>query len=106
MDRKHIGNPKDHTFFWRDFKGYKIKDVYPQARKLFLSKVLQYIKERLLDAKYACGFLFNIIGSHPLEFKANKHLLQKPQRRRNWRPRKTQKNQTEKRKWILPIEGR
>ncbi|PAL62525.1 hypothetical protein CEJ83_21040, partial [Acinetobacter baumannii] len=33
------------------------QDVYPQARKLFLSKVHQYIKERLLDAKYACGFL-------------------------------------------------
>ncbi|XP_058112575.1 sister chromatid cohesion protein PDS5 homolog A-like [Magnolia sinica] len=52
-----------------------MQDVYPQARKLFLSKVLQYIKERLLDAKYACGFSFNITGSHPLEFIEDKHNL-------------------------------
>jgi sister-chromatid-cohesion protein PDS5 len=29
-------------------------------RKLFLGKVHQYIKERALDAKYACAFLISI----------------------------------------------
>eukprot|EP00268_Persea_americana_P056177 TRINITY_DN6598_c0_g1_i2.p1 TRINITY_DN6598_c0_g1~~TRINITY_DN6598_c0_g1_i2.p1 ORF type:complete len:1598 (+),score=356.34 TRINITY_DN6598_c0_g1_i2:124-4917(+) len=51
------------------------QDTYPQARKLFLSKVHQYIKERLLDAKYACALLFNVTGSHQPEFKENKHNL-------------------------------
>ncbi|XP_042945591.1 sister chromatid cohesion protein PDS5 homolog B isoform X3 [Carya illinoinensis] len=41
---------------------------FPQAKKQFLGKVYQYIKDRNLDAKYACAFLFNIIGSKPLEF--------------------------------------
>ncbi|URE34813.1 Sister chromatid cohesion protein PDS5 [Musa troglodytarum] len=36
------------------------QDAYPQSRKLFLNKVHQYIKERLLDAKYACAFLLTI----------------------------------------------
>lgn len=36
------------------------QDTYPQVRKLFLNKVHQYIKERLLDAKYASAFLFNL----------------------------------------------
>ncbi|KAG4143844.1 hypothetical protein ERO13_D06G217750v2 [Gossypium hirsutum] len=41
---------------------------FPQARKQFLNKVHQYIKDWLLDAKYACAFLFNIPGSKPLQF--------------------------------------
>ncbi|XP_077217250.1 sister chromatid cohesion protein PDS5 homolog A-like isoform X2 [Tasmannia lanceolata] len=49
--------------------------IYPEARRLFLSKVHQFIKERLLDAKYACAFLFNINGSCPPEFKEAKHNL-------------------------------
>ncbi|XP_068641410.1 sister chromatid cohesion protein PDS5 homolog A-like isoform X2 [Aristolochia californica] len=51
------------------------QDSYPQVRKLFLNKVHQYIKERLLDAKYACAFLFNIIEAQPPEFKEDKHNL-------------------------------
>ncbi|CBI33245.3 unnamed protein product, partial [Vitis vinifera] len=48
---------------------------FPQAKKLFLSKVHQYIKDRLLDAKYACAFSFNIVGSQPSEFEEDKHNL-------------------------------
>ncbi|KAK4802635.1 hypothetical protein SAY86_000838 [Trapa natans] len=35
---------------------------FPQARKVFLSKIHQYIKDRLLDVKYVCAFLFGIDG--------------------------------------------
>ncbi|XP_050288244.1 sister chromatid cohesion protein PDS5 homolog A isoform X1 [Quercus robur] len=45
---------------------------FPQAKKLFLSKVHQYIKDRHLDAKYACAFL---IGSKPLEIEEDKQNL-------------------------------
>ncbi|XP_022723521.1 sister chromatid cohesion protein PDS5 homolog A isoform X3 [Durio zibethinus] len=48
---------------------------FPQAKKIFLSKVHQYIRDRLLDAKYACAFLFNIPGSKPLEFDEEKQNL-------------------------------
>ncbi|KAG9448592.1 hypothetical protein H6P81_008557 [Aristolochia fimbriata] len=51
------------------------QDSYAQVRKLFLNKVHQYIKERLLDAKYACAFLFNITETQPSEFKEDKHNL-------------------------------
>jgi len=33
-----------------------------------LSKIHQYIKDRLLDAKYACAFLLNIFGTKPNNF--------------------------------------
>ncbi|XP_024637720.1 sister chromatid cohesion protein PDS5 homolog A isoform X2 [Medicago truncatula] len=46
---------------------------FPQAKKVLLSKVHQYIKDRVLDAKYACAFLFNIFGSKPHEFAEDKH---------------------------------
>ncbi|XP_057536474.1 sister chromatid cohesion protein PDS5 homolog A [Amaranthus tricolor] len=36
---------------------------FRQARKLFLSKVHQYIKDRILDPKYACAFLMDIFSS-------------------------------------------
>jgi sister-chromatid-cohesion protein PDS5 len=36
---------------------------FPQAKRLFLNKVHQYIKDRVLDPKYAFSFLFDI-GSH------------------------------------------
>ncbi|KAG6583667.1 Sister chromatid cohesion protein PDS5-like B, partial [Cucurbita argyrosperma subsp. sororia] len=49
--------------------------TFPQARKVFLSKVHQYIKDRMLDAKYACAFLFNINGSNPFEFDEEKQNL-------------------------------
>ncbi|XP_039053711.1 sister chromatid cohesion protein PDS5 homolog A-like isoform X1 [Hibiscus syriacus] len=40
---------------------------FPQARKQFLSKVHQYIKDRLLDAKYACAFLLGVPGYKELK---------------------------------------
>ncbi|KAG4401440.1 hypothetical protein GLYMA_07G268200v4 [Glycine max] len=48
---------------------------FPQAKKIFLSKIHQYIKDRLLDAKYGCAFLFNIFGSKPDEFAEGKQNL-------------------------------
>ena len=47
---------------------WDLQSSFPEAKKLFLSKVHQYIKDRLLDAKYACAFLFNVVGSPPSEF--------------------------------------
>ncbi|XP_020691826.1 sister chromatid cohesion protein PDS5 homolog A [Dendrobium catenatum] len=51
------------------------EDVYPQFRTLFISKVHQYIKDRLLDAKYACAFLLNINQYQSPEYKEAKHNL-------------------------------
>ncbi|KAJ6814311.1 sister chromatid cohesion protein PDS5-like protein A [Iris pallida] len=51
------------------------EDAYAQSRKLFLSKVHQYIKERLLDAKYACAFLLSINQHHSPEYNEGKHNL-------------------------------
>ncbi|CAL0301082.1 unnamed protein product [Lupinus luteus] len=48
---------------------------FPQAKKVFLSKVHQYIKEHILDAKYACAFVFNIFESKPEEFAEDKQNL-------------------------------
>ncbi|GFZ03348.1 binding protein [Actinidia rufa] len=48
---------------------------FPQAKKQFLSKVHQYIKERLLDPKYACAFLLDISRSQQPEFEEGKHNL-------------------------------
>ncbi|XP_062088082.1 sister chromatid cohesion protein PDS5 homolog A [Humulus lupulus] len=48
---------------------------FPEAKSLFLSKVHQYIKDRILDGKYACAFLFNIFGSKPSEFQEEKQNL-------------------------------
>ncbi|TYI64358.1 hypothetical protein E1A91_D09G082900v1 [Gossypium mustelinum] len=48
---------------------------FPQAGKLFLRKLHQYIKDRLLDAKYACAFLFNITGSKLLDEEAKARLV-------------------------------
>ncbi|XP_047148775.1 sister chromatid cohesion protein PDS5 homolog A-like isoform X1 [Vigna umbellata] len=49
--------------------------TFPQARKIVLSKIHQYIKDRLLDAKYACAFLLNIFGSKPNNFAEDKQNL-------------------------------
>ncbi|KAF6145104.1 hypothetical protein GIB67_013455 [Kingdonia uniflora] len=46
-----------------------------QVKKLFLGKVRQYIKDRLLDPKYACAILLSINGSELPEFKEDKHSL-------------------------------
>ncbi|XP_068463177.1 sister chromatid cohesion protein PDS5 homolog A-like isoform X2 [Phaseolus vulgaris] len=48
---------------------------FPQARKFLLSKIHQYIKDRLLDAKYACAFLLNIFGTKPNKFAEDKQNL-------------------------------
>ncbi|GMN36667.1 hypothetical protein TIFTF001_006193 [Ficus carica] len=48
---------------------------FPEARKAFLSKVHHYIKDRLLDGKYACAFFFNTFGSKPSEFQEEKQNL-------------------------------
>ena len=44
------------------------QDDFPQVRKLFLCKVHQYIKERALDAKYACAFLFGVNDYHAPQY--------------------------------------
>lgn len=36
------------------------------AKKIFLGKVHQYVKDRVLETKYACSFLFDITGSNVL----------------------------------------
>ncbi|KAL9254883.1 Sister chromatid cohesion protein PDS5 homolog A-like protein [Drosera capensis] len=48
---------------------------YPQARKLFLGKVHQYVKDRVLDAKYACAFLIDIVGSKRGQHDVDEHNL-------------------------------
>ncbi|CAN1177240.1 Sister chromatid cohesion protein PDS5 homolog A [Linum perenne] len=49
--------------------------AFPEARKIFLAKVHQYIKDRLLDPKYACAFLFYPIKSEQLDFEEEKQNL-------------------------------
>lgn len=54
-------------FCFNSFPGF-LQTSFPQARKLFLGKVHQYIKDRVLDAKYACAFLFSMKESKPIDF--------------------------------------
>ncbi|KAG2611293.1 sister chromatid cohesion protein PDS5 homolog A-like isoform X2 [Panicum virgatum] len=51
------------------------QDDFPQVRKLFLCKVHQYIKERALDAKYACALLFGVNDYHAPQYEEFKHNL-------------------------------
>ncbi|KAJ1259018.1 hypothetical protein BS78_10G121300 [Paspalum vaginatum] len=51
------------------------QDEFPQVRKLFLCKVHQYVKERVLDAKYACAFLFEVDDFHAPQYEESKHNL-------------------------------
>uniref|UniRef100_A0A0D9WPC5 Uncharacterized protein n=1 Tax=Leersia perrieri TaxID=77586 RepID=A0A0D9WPC5_9ORYZ len=51
------------------------QDDFPQVRKMFLSKVHQYIKERALDAKYACAFLIGLDDYHAPQYEEFKHNL-------------------------------
>ncbi|XP_004293403.1 PREDICTED: sister chromatid cohesion protein PDS5 homolog A [Fragaria vesca subsp. vesca] len=54
----------------------KVSEIsFPQARRLFLNKVHQYIKDRLLDAKYTCAFFFNMFGLKSAEFQEEKQNL-------------------------------
>ncbi|XP_059624884.1 sister chromatid cohesion protein PDS5 homolog A isoform X2 [Cornus florida] len=48
---------------------------FPQAKRLFLNKVHQYAKDRLLDPKYACAFLLDMIESQQPNFEEDKHNL-------------------------------
>ncbi|KAI9116684.1 hypothetical protein K1719_012342 [Acacia pycnantha] len=48
---------------------------FPEAKKIFLSKVHQYIKDRLLDAKYSCALMLNIFESKADEFAEGKQYL-------------------------------
>ncbi|XP_010538450.1 PREDICTED: sister chromatid cohesion protein PDS5 homolog A-A-like isoform X2 [Tarenaya hassleriana] len=45
---------------------------FPMAKKIFLGKVHQYVKDRVLDVKYACSFLFDFSGSKVLESEEEK----------------------------------
>lgn len=51
------------------------QDDFPQVRKLFLCKVHQYVKERTLDAKYACACLFDVNDFHAPQYEEFKHNL-------------------------------
>ncbi|WVZ81535.1 hypothetical protein U9M48_028901 [Paspalum notatum var. saurae] len=51
------------------------QDEFPQVRKLFLCKVHQYVKERVLDTKYACAFLFEVDDFHAPQYEESKHNL-------------------------------
>lgn len=48
---------------------------FRQPRKLFLGKVHQYIKDRILDPKYACAFLLDIFASKHAEIDEDKRNL-------------------------------
>ncbi|ESQ39921.1 hypothetical protein EUTSA_v10000739mg [Eutrema salsugineum] len=48
---------------------------FPKAKKIFLGKVHQYVKDRVLDTKYACSFLFDITGSKVLVSEEEKQNL-------------------------------
>ncbi|XP_039118231.1 sister chromatid cohesion protein PDS5 homolog A isoform X1 [Dioscorea cayenensis subsp. rotundata] len=51
------------------------EDPYTESRRIFFSKVNQYIKERHLDPKYACAFLLNMTEWNSTEVKEVKHNL-------------------------------
>ncbi|KAJ0986872.1 hypothetical protein J5N97_005228 [Dioscorea zingiberensis] len=51
------------------------EDHYPELRRIFLIKINRYIKERLLDPKYACAFLLNINEWNSIEVREVKHNL-------------------------------
>ncbi|KAG2261739.1 hypothetical protein Bca52824_068818 [Brassica carinata] len=48
---------------------------FPMAKKIFLGKVHQYVKDRILETKYACSFLFDITGSNVLASEEEKQNL-------------------------------
>ncbi|KAL2495632.1 hypothetical protein Fot_39389 [Forsythia ovata] len=45
---------------------------FPEVKKLLLNKVHQYVKDRILDPKYACAFILDI-DSQQSDFEENKH---------------------------------
>ncbi|KAJ0240559.1 Uncharacterized protein HA466_0221710 [Hirschfeldia incana] len=48
---------------------------FPMAKKIFLVKVHQYVKDRVLETKYACSFLFDTTGSNVLASEEEKQNL-------------------------------
>ncbi|XP_031491838.2 LOW QUALITY PROTEIN: sister chromatid cohesion protein PDS5 homolog A-like [Nymphaea colorata] len=51
------------------------QDIYPQVRKLFLSKVYQYAKDRLVDAKYVIALPLGMDGMTEHEYKEYRQCL-------------------------------
>ncbi|XP_074344973.1 sister chromatid cohesion protein PDS5 homolog A isoform X2 [Apium graveolens] len=47
---------------------------FPQVKRQFLRKVHQYVKDRLLDPKYACAFIFDL-EPQQTDFEEDKHNL-------------------------------
>ncbi|KAL0300906.1 UNVERIFIED_CONTAM: Sister chromatid cohesion protein PDS5A [Sesamum radiatum] len=43
------------------------EDNFPEVRKLLLDKVHEYVRDRILDPKYACAFLLDISSESDLE---------------------------------------
>ncbi|KAM1124110.1 sister chromatid cohesion protein PDS5 homolog A [Malus sylvestris] len=70
---KHWNHKIPVDIFYLTLKTSEIS--FPQAKKIFLDKVHQYIKDRLLDGKYACAFFFNTSGSKSAEFQEEKQNL-------------------------------
>ncbi|EPS63564.1 hypothetical protein M569_11220, partial [Genlisea aurea] len=50
------------------------EDKYPEVKKLLLSKVHQYVRDRILDPKYSCAFLL-ALSSSEVELEENKRNL-------------------------------
>ncbi|CAA0837188.1 binding [Striga hermonthica] len=50
------------------------EDNFPEVKKLLLSKVHQYVKDRILDPKYAFAFLLDVSASQS-DFKESKRYL-------------------------------
>ncbi|KAL0398901.1 UNVERIFIED_CONTAM: Sister chromatid cohesion protein PDS5 [Sesamum radiatum] len=40
-------------------------DNFPEVKKLLLNKIHQYVKDRILEPKYACALLLDISSQHP-----------------------------------------
>ncbi|CAM8921419.1 unnamed protein product [Rhodiola kirilowii] len=52
-----------------------IEVKFPEVKKLFLGKIHQYLKDGVLDGKYACAFITNMAGSQTSEFEEDKRNL-------------------------------
>ncbi|KAK4434769.1 DNA mismatch repair protein MSH6 [Sesamum alatum] len=50
------------------------EDNFPEVKKLLLDKVHQYVRDRILDPKYACAFLLDISSSQS-DLEENKRYL-------------------------------
>ncbi|KAA8519226.1 hypothetical protein F0562_013482 [Nyssa sinensis] len=48
---------------------------FPQAKRLLLRKIYQYVKDQLLDPKYVCAFLLDTTGLQQPDFEEDKHNL-------------------------------